>query len=61
MMNDNTKVLTGILVSLVGVFLWLPLLVGGTGSPLFLVLFWSLVLAIAVTLFLTITSWRRLH
>ena len=59
-MSRNTPVVAGIIVGLLGVVLVLPILIGGTGSTLFTVVLWALVLTLVALLIFVITD-RRQH
>jgi hypothetical protein len=59
-MNKNQTMRASIIFALLGVLLVLPILVGGTGSTLFTVLFWTLAIVLAATLIFAYAN-RRKH
>jgi hypothetical protein len=59
-MNKNQTMRASIIFALLGVLLVLPILVGGTGSTLVTVLFWTLAIVLAATLIFAYAN-RRKH
>jgi len=60
-MNQNLSTIGGIIGGLLLVLLLLPILVGGTGSSLFWLLFGLLALALTASIFFAITHRRAQH
>jgi len=60
-MNENLSTIAGIIGGLLVALLLLPISVGGTGSSLFWLLFWLLLLALAASIYYAITNRRPKH
>jgi hypothetical protein len=60
-MNDNLSTIAGIIGALLLALFLLPISVGGTGSALFWLLFWLLLLALAASIYYAMTNRRAKH
>ena len=60
-MNSNLSTIAGIIGGLLLALFVLPLSVGGTGSALFWLLFWLLLLALAASIYYAMTNRRPKH
>jgi hypothetical protein len=60
-MNNNLSTIAGVIGGLLVVLLLLPISVGGTGSALFWLLFWLLLLALAASVYYAITNRPAKH
>ena len=55
-MNNNLSTIAGIIGGLLIALLLLPISVGGTGTELFWLLFWLLLLTLAASIYYAITN-----